>query len=210
MFGKKKKKKEGPEDAKEENDVKHKKGADKEGRDEPPVKRRINWKFIIIVILAVALALAAGIGMTLWIASKWVPGKEEATEQVEGTDDAANAEAEEEVVEEKPKKPALYYKLRPVFTVGIRDAEGTPRYLQIDLAVMSRDEEVIDLVETHRSLLRDYLLTLFSRVIYEDLYSVEGKDELLTKALQTIREVLEKQTGRREVESVYFTSFVLQ
>ena len=211
MFGKKRKQRSdnkevvGEETAKEQSSRKNKSDNTPEGRGTP--KSRINWKHIIFIVLAVEFAIAAGIGVTLWAIDKWVPEKKVAIDQVEEIEEVLNIE--NIVLEAESKQPALYYKLRPVFTVGIRDNSGMPRYLQIDLALMLGNEEVIELVETHRSLLRDHLLTLFSKVKYEELYSVEGKERLRSKALQTIQEILAKQTGRGGIESVHFTSLVL-
>ena len=175
--------------------------------EESAAKRCINWKFVIILALAVELALVVGIGLTLWITSQY-SGMTTDTELIEV---AQFAEEPQTVVvaENKQKHSQQSYAFRPVFTIGIKDQSGSPRYLQIDLSVMSRNEKVMKLVDVHQSLLRGNLLTLFSNMKYEDLYSAKGKEALRKKALKTLQSVLEEQTGEQGIDALYFTKLVL-
>ena len=205
MFGKNKKKTNRPDKSGDKKNSAVKPSNEKS--KEPAAKSSINWKFVIIIVLAVELALVVGIGLTLWITSQYSG----MTTDTELTEVAQFAEEPQTVVvaENNQKHSQQSYAFRPVFTIGIKDQSGSPRYLQIDLSVMSRNEKVMKLVDIHQPLLRGNLLTLFSHVKYEDLYSAKGKEELRKKALKTLQSVLEEQTGEQGIDALYFTKLVL-
>ena len=58
--------------------------------------------------------------------------------------------------------------------------------------------------------IRNNLVMLFSSQTYKALMTVQGKEKLREQALREIQKVMEKETGEKVVDNVYFTSFVMQ
>jgi flagellar FliL protein len=123
-----------------------------------------------------------------------------------GGSDPESAHGEEE---EKVIAPAIYIPLDPAFVVNF--AEGSrARFLQVTVEVMTRDAHVEEHIRTHMPVIRNNLVLLFSSQTYESVSTLEGKEALREEALIVIQKILEEETGDPGIESVYFTSFVMQ
>ncbi len=114
--------------------------------------------------------------------------------------------AEEE--EPKPAEPQ-YLKLHPAFIVNLANSRKS-HYLQIEIQVMSRETEQIEAVKHHLPAIRHNLLMLFSEQSRQDVKTPEGKKKLMASALSGIKKILKEETGKDNIEAVYFTSFVIQ
>ena len=110
---------------------------------------------------------------------------------------------------EKVVKPAVYTPLEPPFVVNFDD-QGTIRFLQVSVDVMSRDPAVAEAIKLHMPAIRDQLIMLFSDVDYATLSSREGKDALRAKALDTVKGILKARGGSSKIDGLYFTNFVMQ
>jgi len=149
-------------------------------------------KKILIAIIAVLVLGGGGAGAFFFL-----QGSEEET--AEGV--AA------EPVEAPPADP-IYHSLNPAFLVNF-DHNGTIRYLQIEMQVMARDQEIIDKVELNMPAVRNKVILLLSGQNYEAVSTVEGKDNLRQEVLAAVNESLEL-TEDNVIEEVFFTSFVVQ
>ena len=108
------------------------------------------------------------------------------------------------------KAPPIYHPLEPAFVVNFKD-RGRNRFLQVEIQVMSRDQEMITELTKHMPVIRNNLLILLSSQSAENLQSQEGKETLRATALLEINRFMEEQTGEKDViEALYFTSFVMQ
>ena len=89
--------------------------------------------------------------------------------------------------------------------------EGSARYLQITVEIMSRDAPVLDVIKNNDPAVRDQLVQLFSSQDNGTLMTTEGKDKLRAATLDAIRKVIDGVGGSGKlIEAVYFTSFVIQ
>ncbi|WP_111640543.1 flagellar basal body-associated FliL family protein [Marinimicrobium alkaliphilum] len=104
---------------------------------------------------------------------------------------------------------AVYYTLRPAF-VSSYQIRGRQRQLQVELALMLRDESKIARIEQHMPSLRNNVLMVLSGQVYEELRTPEGKELLRQELLQEIRDILTRELGEPVVEQVLFTGFVMQ
>jgi flagellar protein FliL len=147
-------------------------------------------KKLILMVVGALLLVGGSIGGTLFLV---------------GGD---KAEETAEVVEEEVKK-AHYFSLDPPFVVNFQ-GNGKGRFLQITLDAMTYDEAVLDVVRTHMPALRNNLILLFSNQVSETLATPEGKDLLRAATLTAVQQVIEKETGEKGVDEVYFTNFVMQ
>jgi flagellar FliL protein len=84
------------------------------------------------------------------------------------------------------------------------------RFLQVTVEVGTRDPEAVERVKEQRPAIRNSLVMLFSGQDPYVLNTREGKEKLRTDALSEIQKVMKAETGKPAVESVFFTSFVMQ
>ena len=151
-------------------------------------------KKLIIIIVAAVVLIGAGVGGALMFM---------------GGDEAAEAaQAEAEAPPEPEKGDPTYIELKP-FTVNL-DPEDPVGFLQVSLQILTYYPGVAEQVEKHKPLIRNNLTLLFGQQKSADLRSPEGKTELQKKAKETIQQVIDKYGDGGEVESVFFTAFVMQ
>ena len=148
-------------------------------------------KFVLIGLVVVLLAATAG---GTWFVMR-------------GSNEPA-AEAEAEAAAPAVKAPIIH-SLSPSFVVNLFNERST-RFLQVDVEVMSRDEEVISKLEDYEVRIRHELIMMFSSLTKEMINSLEGRKEIQAKTVATINSVLEAETGKGGIEDVYFTKFVMQ
>jgi len=106
---------------------------------------------------------------------------------------------------------AIYYKISEPFTINfLNQSEKQVRYLQIKVTLMSHEQESIDQAELNLPMLQDTLRTLFSEQTFEAVNTVEGRKALQASSLAEINRILKEETGKDNMDAVYFTSFILQ
>ena len=119
----------------------------------------------------------------------------------------------EPAAEAKPaavaKLPHVYRALEPAL-VGNIDGPGRVRFVQVEVVMATRDKKVLSAVDEHTPVIRNDLIMLLSGKTYEQLNTAEGKETTRQEMLDAIRSVLEERTGNPGIESIYFTSFVMQ
>ena len=153
--------------------------------DAPAKKGKGKLLMLIVIVLVLA---GGGAGAWFWL----------------------NAHAKPKVAVVPPPEPPHYLALDPPFVVNF-ESEQVVRFLQITVQIMSRDTPTIELLKNNDPVVRDRLLQLFANQTYTVLATKEGKADLRTQALQTVRAVLGETGGHPEkLEAVYFTSFVMQ
>lgn len=83
------------------------------------------------------------------------------------------------------------------------------RLVEIKVQLMVRGADDV-LTQKHIPLIEDALLTTFSGADVQKLSTQAGKDELRQLALLSVQNTLQSVTGRKVVEKVLFTGFVMQ
>ncbi len=172
--------------------------------DEEGVEESGGGKKKLIIMIVVGLVLVGlSVGGTLF-ALKMMGGDEDTTS---GGGDAVS-EADAAPVEEV-RKPAIYFPLKPTIIVNF-NARGRQRFLQAEVSLMVRDEDVVAAIEEHSTMLQHGLLMLFSGQDYSELQTAEGKELLRQMALEEVQRMLEQEIGKPGVEQVLFTNLVMQ
>ena len=173
-------------------------------------------KLFMFIGLAVLLVLIS-VGATFFIVSKMMASKHSA----DGDEASSESSGSESAV-----APAIYYPLKPNFTVNY-DVNGRQRFLQAELTLMYRDPAVVKTLELHMPAVRNGLVLLLSSQVFEELQTLEGKEKLRAAALQTVQDIIAKEeTASAEktkekdkpkdkkpqpnIEQVLFTQFVMQ
>lgn len=148
-----------------------------------------------LLITVVLLVLAGGGGAAAWFGGFIGPKR--------SADGEAAAEA----------KPPLYYTLADNLVVNFRKG-GSARYLEVGIELMTRDPKTLEALKTQTPVIRNNLILLLGDQTYESLATREGKEALRTAALAEVQSALSELGAEGEggpgVESLYFTTFVMQ
>jgi len=144
------------------------------------------------------LVIVGGVGGSMYLMGGFPPEL-----SMDGASDAAEQQA-------AVKKEAHYFSLDPAFVVNFQGGSKRSRYLKVELDAVTHDEDVLLVVRKHMPLIRNNLVLLFSNQTYDEMLSHEGKEKLRAETLIEIQKVLEKESGGKGVDEVYFTSFVMQ
>ncbi len=144
----------------------------------------------LIIGLAVVL-LAGGGASAYYFTGMGAPVEDELAE-------ASTEEPVEEVGE------ALFHNLPPL--VVSSNYNGSLRYLQVKLSILTRNEETLTKLQTNTPLIQNSLIMLLDEYKFSELDNIEGKEILRSRAEEEVRGII-KDDG---VESVLFTGFVIQ
>lgn len=205
------------------------------GAAEAKKKKKKLLLLIGVGFLLVAISIGATVGVI-----KLLSPKESATETEDVSDEAAenndkvekndktgkSAKAKKSAaakgsVAVEPVAPAVYLALKPNFTVNY-DVHGRQRFLQTELTIMYRDPEVLKVLELHMPAVRNGLVLLLSSQTFDDLQTVEGKENLRAEALKIVKNILMKEQEDAaekpvkdknklpNIEQILFTNFVMQ
>lgn len=150
----------------------------------------------------VVLLLVAG-GGAFWFLSG---GNDEG---VSGDGDVAAASGEGGGLFSSGPGKAIYHKLRPNFVTTF-EANSKQRYVQLEVTFVTRDEEVVSALVTHKPLIRNAMVMLFAEQDYLVLQTPQGKRALRDAAVDRVQAILQQEIGMPGIEQVLFTEFVMQ
>lgn len=167
---------------------------DEDGAEEQQ-KPGLNKKRLIIFGALGLLVIALSVGGTLLAIKLLYPQEEEILPVAEAP--------------EPPPQPAIYYPLKPPIVVNF-SVKGRQRFLQAELTLMTRENDVISAIELHQPMIRNALLLLMGGQAYAEIQSAEGKELLRQQCLQEIQRLLKEEIGKPGIEQVFFTNFVMQ
>jgi len=155
-------------------------------------------KLIILIVLGLLLLAGAG-GGTLYFL-----GFFDGDDSVEQADEEV---IDENVVEKPPS--ALYFPIKPAFVINFQ-SRGRQRYLQTDVILMTREPTMFTGLQEHLPLIKNRLVMLFGGQVYEVLQTDEGRELLRQDALVAVKEIMEQEMGKSDIEQILFTNFVMQ
>lgn len=178
--------------AKKEDDKGRGKGDDEDAA--APAKAPMSTKMVVIIVAVVALLLGGGgAGAAFYFMNKKAD------------------KASEEPSNEPPKpKKAFYFEMKPPFLANYQ-WNGRHHYLQMSIAVMARDQDVIAVVSEHQPLIRNNVGLLLSGQDFDAMRSPEGKEAIRQLIFEDIQAVLKEAEPEMEgIEQIYFINFVMQ
>jgi flagellar FliL protein len=163
-------------------------------------------KKLIIIIAAVALLVIGGGAAYFMLGSSDSPAADEATL----ADDSAASEEQAAPQEQSVSVGSALYVAMPrpfVFNVpgSVRD-----RLVQIKVQLLVRGDSAEEQAKRHVPLIEGALLKTFSSTNADDLATTAGKEALKSKALQDVQATMVDITGKKIIERVLFTGFVMQ
>ena len=84
------------------------------------------------------------------------------------------------------------------------------KYLKVAVDVRVPSASAADLVEYHRPMLLDALVTVFTDLEAEVVKSADGKEEIRQQALAELQRAMKAEEGDQVIEDLLFSSFVVQ
>ncbi len=108
-----------------------------------------------------------------------------------------------------PSKPPLFVTLEP-FTVNLQHEDASSQYLQVGLALKVSDAGAVDAIKLHMPEIRNRILLLLSSKKASELATAEGKKTLSTELAREVLQPLAGSVPAQGLDSVLFTSFVIQ
>lgn len=173
----------------------------------PAAKGASNKKLITIVVIAVLVSVGAAVGATLLLTGGNDKAAHAQSEADEGEDEGSAEEAGEEGA------GPTYVSLEPAFVVNFQDQKKRTKFLKAEISVVAGSVKAQEALTLHMPAVRNTLVLLLSRQLFEELATNEGKEKLRTEALNAVQEVVQKQTSKKiatAVTDLYFSSLVMQ
>jgi flagellar FliL protein len=146
-----------------------------------PEQKLAKGKLTLMIVLAVLL-LSAGAGGAWWYLSQIQDGT--------------------------ASKPPVFVSLE-TFTVNLQ-SEHSDQHLQTNLTLKIGDARTLDLIKLHMPEVRNRILLLLSNKESSNLTDIAGKKKLAAELLAEINQPFSEGSTGQIVESVLFTSFVIQ
>jgi len=176
--------------------------AEQENTEEELAPKSGKKKLIIIIVAALLLVGGIGGGAMFFLQS------DQPEEMVEG-EGVEMVEEEETSFFGSDNPKALYHELRPEFIVTF-EANSRQRYVQLNVTLVTRDEEIIPILANNDPVVRNTLVLLFAKQNYLELQTREGKEMLKKAATKAVQDLMVKEIGNKGIETVLFTNFVMQ
>jgi flagellar FliL protein len=114
------------------------------------------------------------------------------------------------VAEKTANQGEAFYAAMPRPFLFNLPGNGRTRLVEIKVQLMVRGKDDDVLIKKHIPLIEDALLTTFSGADVQKLSTQAGKDEMRLLALLNVQNTLQPIIGRKVVEKVLFTGFVMQ
>ena len=102
-----------------------------------------------------------------------------------------------------------YYEISPPFVVNLTTNERRMRFLQVRIQILG-SPTAIEAVIKHNAPIRDVIITALSAQTREGINTPKKKKTLQEKIRKDVETTLQELTGDKQIEGLYFTSFVIQ
>lgn len=172
--------------------------ADRPKKTENPDKDKAkSGKSLLLIVLLTAIVVAALAGGGAWFLLS------------RSSDDKAQPAQAKPAASVVPAQ-ALYFALEPAFVVNLNGPIDGPRYLQVEIQLMTRDPVALQNLQNNAPAIRARLLMLLSQVQPEHIHERADKEKLQADALAEVQKLMSAETGAPSAENLLFTSFVTQ
>ena len=161
-------------------------------KDEEPAPAAPGKKRLLLIHALVLVLVLAGAGGGAWYFLKSPPPA------ADGKPDTS-----------KTAKPPVFVPLEP-FTVNLQHDDLSPQYLQVGLSLKVTDSAVVDTLKLHMPEIRNRVLLLLSSKKASDITTLEGKQALSGELMREISQPIAGSAQAKGIDSVLFTSFVIQ
>jgi flagellar FliL protein len=165
------------------------------GEAAPPAKKK---RSLLKMLLLLTLPLG-GAGGGAWY---FLRDQQPVAAPKPGTAKAASA---------KPvsSKPPVFVTLEP-FTVNLQQEDAAAQFLQVGLSLKLADDAPVEAIKLHMPEIRNRVLLLLSSKKASEVNTSAGKKTLSDELLREIAQPLASSVLAQRLDSVLFTSFVVQ
>jgi flagellar FliL protein len=153
----------------------------REPKADVPEQKPAKGRLALMIVLAVLL-LSAGAGGAWWYLSQ--------------------------IQDETASKTPVFVNLE-TFTVNLQ-SEHSDQHLQTNLTLKIVDARTLDLIKLHMPEVRNRILLLLSNKESSEITDIAGKKKLAAELLDEVNQPFSEGSAGQIVESVLFTSFVIQ
>ena len=81
-------------------------------------------------------------------------------------------------------------------------------FVRITVELMVEDVSYVSIVEHHSPLLRDAIIDVLLRQPEQKIKSMTGREEIRVMILDRLKELMEKETGRKLIRDILFTKYL--
>ena len=182
---------------------------------ETPKKRSI-LKIVLVVLLALILLGGAVIG-TLLAVGFFEPGSAE--DAIAAMEAGENGDNLEDIVESKEPQgknedsdegELAYFEIKPELLSNLFNSQ---RMIQVQIAVMVKendDKTLVEEIKEHAFPVRSSFLKILSQKREDEVSNLGFRENLGGELKKAMNDVLEKRTGSRHIQELYFTEFIVQ
>lgn len=163
-------------------------------------------KKMIIIIVAVVVLLGAGAGAFFFFSGGDEVTDAEVSSALDSPTDAATESMESSGAS---VGTALYVPMPRPFRFNV-PGSARDRFAEIRAQLLVRGSDNEEIAKKHIPLLESTLLGVFSQANADDLVTSAGKTSLKQQALTEVQKVMVEIEGKKVVEQVLFTGFVMQ
>jgi flagellar FliL protein len=163
--------------------------------DAPPPKKKRSMVKLLLILVPLLGATGGGAWYFLQGHEAAPPGKAGA--------------AKGAAVKAVSSKPPVFAPLEP-FTVNLQHEDAAAQFLQVGLSLKLTDGNAVDAIKLRMPEIRNRILLLLSSKKASEISTLEGKQALSTALMEEIAQPLAGSVPAQAIESVLFTSFVIQ
>lgn len=181
--------------------------ADEKGKEELNVDGGKKKKLLIIIIAVVVLAIGGGAAF-MFMGGSDVSDADIAAELDASDDPSAQSEVASSGGSVETGS-ALYVPMPRPFRFNVPGA-ARDRFVEIRVQLLVRGSDNEEEAKKHIPLIESTFLAVFSQANADDLATSAGKTSLKQFALKEVQKTMQDVTGKKIVDKVLFTGFVMQ
>ena len=182
---------------------------------ETPKKRSV-LKIVLVVLLALILLGGAVIGTLFAVGFFESESAEDAIAAMEAgkngdnLEDIVESEQPQGKNEDSDEGELAYFEIKPELLSNLFNSQ---RMIQVQIAVMVKendDKTLVEEIKEHAFPIRSSFLKILSQKREEEVSNLGFRENLGGELKKAMNDVLEKRTGSRHIQELYFTEFIVQ
>lgn len=109
------------------------------------------------------------------------------------------------------KAKVVYYGFDPdIVTNYVTAGQKNLGYVRVTMELMIKDEKFLPMVEHHEPMILNAIVSVFGKESEDSVKSLTGREEIRLKILNSLNELMTKETGAAVVQDVLFTKYLYQ
>ncbi len=109
-----------------------------------------------------------------------------------------------------PVSNISYFELAPEIVTNYETLGNRIGYLRVKVQIMVDSPADIDVLQYYAPELRDIVITTLYRKQYNEISTLQGRQEIITTCKKKMEDFLKKEEDRKIIRDVIFTNFIFQ